>query len=360
MTHSPRLILVTVLFGLACSGSADDPGMEQLTLSDCLAQGGALGQIWSVDNGHGAIHALAASEEGTLALAGTDGSVKLWSVGESEPGWSHQDFSAAYGNEFGEGPVVAALAIQGARIVAGTTAGELRLHEADSGEVMMAAPTGEVAVTSVAVASDGTIAVSDESYSGGLALLDPETEELQPLSRDDQDKHLWGATTVAFAPDDALLAAGDWYGVPAVERWQGGARTAIWIAGPETAELARGGEVTALAFLADGRIVIGGGSQFPEIEKDGFVAVVDPARLEEGPSLVRAIAEHRIAALATLPNGQVVTTGEDGSLRVFDADTLTELTRVDAGASELALVAGGAAAATAGDDGVLRLWGCTE
>ena len=55
-----------------------------LPLTACAAGEGTLVPGWSVDNGHGAVSALAVSNSGTAALAGADGTIKLWDIEESE------------------------------------------------------------------------------------------------------------------------------------------------------------------------------------------------------------------------------------------------------------------------------------
>jgi WD40 repeat protein len=368
----PRLALSFVsslLASASLTACTEDPvGSDpsdpaRLALTECVARGIALEALWSIDNGHGAVHAITAGPSGTIALAGADGSIKLWTVGATAEDWSHQDLGAAYGGEFGEGAVVATLAFRDGRIAAGTTDGQLRLHDAESGSVMaMVSPNG-YPLTAVTHAPDGRIAMADDGFQGDLALWDATANALTPLVRTEDSYTLWGATSLAFTDSGTMLAAGDWYGLAAVERWDDGAMTSIWVSTQEQLPLASGSEVLAIAPLPGGRAVAGGGA-FGGAEGDarGFLALLDLEALDGAPRAVRVIDDHRVVALAPLADGiHLLSLGADGSLRVFDGATLEEVGRVDAlGSSELVLTADGRAAATSGADGMLRVWGCNE
>jgi hypothetical protein len=109
------------------------------------------------------------------------------------------------------------------------------------------------------------------------------------------------------------------------------------------------GEVYAVAFSPDGtRVVTGSG--------DGTARVVDTVT---GSELARIDHKGEVYAVAFSPDGTRVVTGSgDGTARVFDAITGSELARLDH-RSEVYAVAfspDGTLVASAGQDGTARLW----
>ena len=124
-------------------------------------------------------------------------------------------------------------------------------------------------------------------------------------------------------------------------------------------ELRRGAVVDAVAALPDGRVVTCGRGSSPfGIVVGGQVLVWDPA--EPGADLVQlGRYEGAAMAAAALPDGRVVTGGDDGRVRLWDpaepvADPV-ELGRPEGGVRAMAVLPDGRVV-TRGDDWRVRLW----
>ena len=110
------------------------------------------------------------------------------------------------------------------------------------------------------------------------------------------------------------------------------------------------GPVWAMAVLPDGRVVTGG--------DDGRVRVWDPATAGAAP-LELGSHDGRVRAVAVLPDGRVVTGGDDGRVRVWDPAAAgaapLELDRHDGPVSAVAVLPDGRVV-TGGDDGRVLVW----
>ena len=110
------------------------------------------------------------------------------------------------------------------------------------------------------------------------------------------------------------------------------------------------GNVIAVAVLADGRVVTGGG--------DRRVLLWDPAHPGTGPT---ELGRHDgwVEAVAVLADGRVVTSGNDGRVLLWDpahpGTGPTELGRHDGAVEAVAVLADGRVV-TSGNDGRVRVW----
>src|SRR5688572_13030425 len=137
-----RSVLVCVALA-ACAGEedpgpAEDPGTEMTGLDLCIAEGGALSPVTEIDNNvlvaHGEITAMAFAATGQMALASTDGAIKLWSLREQAEGTIDPEvgYDAAFGSD---NPPIRALAYSpdGSWIASGRESGEVAAWDPATG-----------------------------------------------------------------------------------------------------------------------------------------------------------------------------------------------------------------------------------
>jgi len=325
----------------------------------CAAGEGTLAELWSVDNGHGALHAMALAPMGSVALAGDDGSIKVWRVDAdgaalSATALAPGGLSVTYGQQFGSGAVVRALAIDadGATIVGGDESGLVAVLDAADGTVLGSTVPGLDPVSAVAQSDDGALVASaDASFGGNLRLWEPGGALSDPLPT-----VLWNAGAVAFVPGThALLTAGDWYGVPAVEL-----RPASDAATPAATweDPAATGTIRGLAVAADGTRLVAVGGGFGA----GVLLAVALDQLAAEPAVPAARVEgHDPVGVALVPGADLfVTAGAEGTLRLWDAGGAALLTLEVPAPVSVAVDPSGALITAAGADGVLRLYGCVD
>jgi WD40 repeat protein len=351
----------------ACAAGPDDPVVGEQAIGVCLDEGRSPTAGWSVDNGHGAVHALAVSEAGRVALAGEDGSIKLWNLATGDrEGEIGGGLGAGYGSELDAGAVVRALAFAGedGGFVAGDEAGGVRLHGAD-GAVLAAHALAEE-ITAIAASPDGRmVAVASAGWAGELALWLPEDGEAASLA---DRSFLWGVSALAWSADGAVLVvAGHWYGVPAVEWWEvaslAGPR-GWWVGDP--AELAGGVAAIEVDGTGARAVFVGAGSELVGSGGDGFWGVLDlGVERDSGDEPLLGFTATPGRALVdvalTADGGYAITAGSDGSLAAAPLDGGAARPIASAApVAHLALSAAGDVLITSGADGVLRLWGCGE
>lgn len=349
--------LIPLLFLAACTTTPavdDDPappaGGETLQLAACAAGEGELVADWSVDNGHGAVSSLAMDPDGAVALAGADGTVKLWDITSGELDWSTDevvDPGAAYGSELGgERLPLTALTFEnsGVLLTGGDEQGVVSVWDPAAGFEIAAWTLGEQPITAVAHAFDGQLlAAADSSFGGNLKAwnLGGAPDEL-PL-----ETALWFVNDLSL-DEQNLVVAGDIYGIPAVEIRSAAFPTAVL----GLAELrALNGTVSSAALRQDGTVLVAG---------TGFLALLDPAEVDplEQALVVLDSGENWIS-VTLLDDEHFAAATEGGRIAVGTIADLSIRGSLDGPAlSGFEAVPGDWQLASAGEDGILRLLGC--
>jgi WD40 repeat protein len=322
---------------------------EPLALTACAAGEGQLVAGWSVDNGHGAISSLAVSPSGTVALAGADGTVKLWHIESGELNWSSSASSgAAYGSEFGQGGPMAALSFDasGELIAAGDEAGSAHIFSAADGSNLGSWPIGSAAVAAVAQGYDGQIAAAaTTAYGGDLQIWSISGAPDGPL-----ETELWFIYDLSIDADrEEVIVAGDIYGIPTIEV-RSAAFTGAVLGLVEVHEL--NGTFVSATSLGDGRVLAAGG---------GGLALLNPAAdtTEDEIIAVTPVPNVSFVSVVALDESHFAAATGEGTILLGTIDDLTIRASIESSEiSALALVPGGWQLASAGEDGVLRLHGC--
>jgi WD40 repeat protein len=360
-----RIVSLFLLVGCAVEAPLDEvrweaPPRASTGLAVCAEEGRALDVLYAVGNGHGAILAMALRGQ-EVALAAEDGSVKTWSLRTREQlaALDRGAGAAIYGSETEISAPFVALDFEaaGGMVVGGNDQGGVSLYGLDDDQLLdNAAPLSE-AIRAVAFSADGTsVALASSAFGGELSVWSLNESSTTPVA---PNELLWGVWDVEYGADGALVAAGNWYGVPAIER-------RVLGQAPHGAKL--GGfssvyptDITAMAVLANGDMVVGGRSVLEGSAGQGFVAVLSPSELNDDwvTELPRSteLEGHGVVALAATRD-LFATVGEDGSLRVFAADASQLLDMPGAGAAHVAFTSDGEQIVTAGADGDFRVWGC--
>jgi cytochrome c len=234
------------------------------------------------------------------------------------------------------GPVSAvAVAPDGRLALTGSFDYTLKLWDLDRQADLQTLRGHDGAVTAVAFLPDSRHALSSGD-DGTLRLWDAAYG--QQLHR--FDAHHGKVADVAVAPDGRLAASAGWDG--RVRLWDLDARTAV-----RTLD-ERAGMVNAVAFTADGRQLVAVGAQ-----GHARLHAVDRDRPDEdlpGQGL-------GINTLALTADGRALAGGVDGRLHVWSLAEGTRLDALEAHDGPLSAVAvAGDAVASAGTDGVIRLW----
>lgn len=208
-------ILVTVA---ACGSdpSGSGPDAELVALDLCLAGGGDLGAITEIDNNvlteHGEIVAMDFAPTGQMALASTDGAIKLWSIRDATELTIAPDLD--YDAAFGENSApVRSLAYRpdGSWIAAGRMSGEVSTWDPTTGEELASASVTDRPVRSVDVAPDGErVAIAYENTEVREWVPGQEPGAVLPTD-------LWDVAVVRYLPDGRLATAGHWYNQPEIE-----------------------------------------------------------------------------------------------------------------------------------------------
>jgi hypothetical protein len=355
-----RATLIASLFLTACAVPTD-PGVDEpdgydpdpvptetTQLAVCAAGDGVLEAGWSVDNGHGAVSALTMSASGSAALAGADGTIKLWDISSGELDWSSDrvsDPAAVYGSEMPTDGPLNALSFDdtGTYIAGGDDAGMVAQFTAETGLAHAAWEVGTEPVTAVAQGFEGQQLASATTAFGG------ELRTWYQASGPEGDVHqtdLWFVNALRFDGEE-FAVAGDVYGEPAVELRSSSFPTVV-----QGLAVASGmtGTANDVANLGEGRFLLGGA---------GFLVVLDVYADQNERPVVSAEMSGSIVAVAALDADHFAAATEDGQVLVGTLSDLAVQATLDSQPmTTLKAVPGGWQLAASGDDGVLRLIGC--
>lgn len=336
------------------TGQDNDPN-DTTPLGRCLALGGALSEVDSFDNNiamdHGGITNLALSESGQVAIASTDGAIKLWTVA-GEPGASP---NVGYDSAFGAGgPVIEALTyVPGTPyLVAGSALGVVSIWDLATQQTVDSFTMGEAAVSAVASSDDASRVATANEFGDVVVWSQSDGSVSDPLP-----SALWATNVVAFVPGSgALVTAGHEYGTGMIElRDPDDPATVVgWWRGQNSDT----GPVYDIAMTSDQQHLVAGG--------DGFVLVIQLANLpgvESAAAVVRPQPEPFISVALSPDEELFVGAAADGTLRMWGTSTGYE---IDSARSTLSGVValrtepGSDVFVAADNNGVVHLLGCTE
>ncbi len=240
----------------------DEPAADGFGAIARCSVGGSLQETEVINNNiviaHGEIVDIAVSSNRQVAVASSDGAIKLWTIGDGSGttlGGSRYDGAFGIGN-----PIASALAYRadGIAVAGGTKLGGVTLWDATNGQDLGGLSVGEDAITAVAVGGqDEVVAISDASYAGNITLWSTANDTLVgPLST-----KLWEVDSLLLVPSSAaLVTAGHEYSVPMLEVRDAGDSSSVvaeW-----KAPLEMTGSVVDLALTADEEYLVAvGGSQ---------------------------------------------------------------------------------------------------
>ena len=359
MSSSTRIVPLLLAGGLAaCTGTTPagpdgttPPPTDSaaLTLETCATTGGQLAHTWSVDNGHGDVSAMALSVRGTVAVAGADGSIKLWNLESGANDWSADPTAAGgagYGSEFSDGAIVTALAFgqDGLALASADAQGGLGLWDTETGVASAALPGAGAAARAIALVADEMVLVAGDG--ADLVQLWEPGGAVVPVRTG-----LWGVNDVAAIPGtQQAVLAGHWYGEPSLEIVDLSAPDAA----PRAVILSGFGALEAVDVSPDGALAVA--------VADGVSIVFDLAQLEEADAHAVVVTdEGRGADVAWLPDADGFATASVGGLLTLrDADgrdtTMLEVAAVAA----MAVDAAGEQLVLVSASGDIQLIGCTE
>ncbi len=300
----------------------------------------ALAAPWSMPRSMSGFNSVAFDPLGAvLASGGDDGSVRLWDVA------SRSELAVLQGH----GCSVLSVAFDplGAVLASGSDDGSVRLWDVASRSELAVLKGHEGLVMSVAFDPLGAVLASGGS-DGSVRLWDVAARsELAMLKG-----HGRWVTSVAFDRSGAVLASGCDDG--SVQLWDVAARSELAVL------KGHGRSVISVAFGPSGAVLASGGH-------NGSVRLWNVASRSElavlkghGRSVRSALFDPSVLSVTFDPSGAVLASGgADGSMRLWDVASCSELARLqghDGSVLSVAYDPSGAVLASGGDDGSVRLW----
>jgi WD40 repeat protein len=310
-------------FLFACSsvhtpGGEPDPDPETdpdpdpiAALEACLAGGGALEVVASVDNDditeHGDVITLAVDPSGTIAVSTVDGTIKLWSLESGFVG-ERSTRELLYGTERSSA-IAADLVYYEGWLVAGDQRGVVTGWTDDGTQRVFGGTIPDLAITAVAIdAERDRLAHADASEGGGVVVRGLESgEHFGPFATS-----LSSVRDLAFTSDGSLLLAGGSEHGGAIEL-----RAGSDLAGEPLDFAAEG---AAFAEIAAARDVIAAVSANRLVILDASLA----------PSSDLDVSDRAPTSISLSPDGHLAFTANgDGSLDVRDTDGGSVLGSID-------------------------------
>lgn len=274
---------------------------------------------------------LAVSGDGnTLVTGSKDKTVRVWEAGTGK------QIRLFQGHH--EGVTAVAVRADGRQAASGGEDGSIRLWDLSPADEHRALPGATGPVWAVAVRPDGkrvAIAGADKT----IRFYDPETG----APDGDLTGHKAAVTAIAYFPDGNRLASGG--GDRVVKVWDVAAKAAKDLTGHEL-------PVLAVATSGDGKLLVSGAA---DKTARGWDA-------DAGKTLWSWTAKSAVCAVAVRPGTQQVIAGTaDGQLTLLDVSggspkELWTASAHTAGVGAVAFTTTGDGLASAGGDGVLRIW----
>jgi WD40 repeat protein len=228
-----------------------------------------------------------------------------------------------------------AYAPDGAAVAAGDLAGMVRIWDLQTGKERLRwkcdpEDKGTAPVGSLAFSPDGKRLVGGGKHESGMRVWDAATGK--QLARVEQDSHL--SLNAAYSPDGRHWAAGTFGGYACVFTAPGDVKLRAlgrWASSPQ-------GDLTSLAFSPDGRMLAWAQPWWFGLELD-FLDIPSGKRVLKGDPKVPA------AAVAFTPDGWALALGQrDGTIALWDPAAVQDPPKLEGGAGEVrsvAFVAGG-------------------
>lgn len=266
------------------------------------------------------------------ASGGRDGVVRISAVGDAA-----DETTIAVGAEVRD----LVLSDDGQTVVTASGDGMARIWTLPAGTLRTALPSG-TSLSRVRFSPDETL-IATASWDGTVAIWETATgREVVRVRHDKAVLHL------AFAPSGDLLATASQDGT--ARGWALDGREVVRIAA-ETSDAKKSRTMSRVAFAPDGaRVAVGTGA--------GSVLLCDA---RTGAVQLRIPHAGHVRAIAYSPDGRWLATGEDGGAAIWDALTGRLHRRLcDGFIWDVAFDARGEVLATAGGDGLARVWICAN
>ncbi len=324
-------LLFASLVGCASTHTIDTTPEPLTALESCLADGGRLQEVASVDNDdvteHGDLRTLAVDGSGRIAVSADDGTIKLWTMEGFITAFDPRLLT--YGAELDGTPANDLLFDASGRVVAGDGRGTVTAWHDDGVFDILGGTDPDQSIVAVAIDPSGAWLAHADARAGGnvmLRALDG-TETVGPLATE-----LASVRDLALLGDGALVVAGS-----GIEIRSAGAPT-------DVRARASVGEVVEVATAADHIAAVTSES----------VSLLD----RDASSIFTVDAPAPVGVAITEHARFVITAGADGSLRVFGDDG-AQITAADVADPVVVRIdPRGSAVVTGSRDGVVRAFEC--